>query len=157
MQSMDQSKNTELLVPLTNILDMRTPIDRFYCIRTIINIARIIATIESFLPDVLFSDNYIIKKVSLAFLPCFRGESIADRVEFLSTVYNYAKGHEGLVQVEKVTMSIWNGFHLIDDEYLHGSIIHSHNDNKASNACPKTSVSYEKLSRSILHERVCAL
>ncbi|GES88402.1 hypothetical protein RCL_jg5311.t1 [Rhizophagus clarus] len=112
--SVEAKKKPSILSPLTSELNASNLVDRFTILRTVVNIARIILTISDNIPNTLIplgkrqklghsfitflSDvvEKIILKVDLPY-----ATNLDNRVNFLKKMYDYAKGHPGLVQVEK--------------------------------------------------------
>ncbi|RIB22181.1 hypothetical protein C2G38_2174613 [Gigaspora rosea] len=102
------------LTALTNSLNASNHLDRITILRTIINIARIVLTISDDIPDTIlplgkrrnlghsfitFYADSVEKRVLKADLPY--SEDLNSRIQFLESMYQYAKGYPGLVQIEK--------------------------------------------------------
>ncbi|CAG8648267.1 20480_t:CDS:2, partial [Gigaspora rosea] len=79
------------LTALTNSLNASNHLDRITILRTIINIAR-----HSF---ITFYADSVEKRVLKAYLPY--SEDLYSRIQFLESMYQYAKSYPGLVQIEK--------------------------------------------------------
>ncbi|CAG8522299.1 29647_t:CDS:2 [Gigaspora margarita] len=102
------------LIALTNSLDANNHIDRITILRTVINIARIVLTISDDISSTIvplgkrqkrghsfitFYADSVEKRVLKADLPY--SEDLNSRIQFLESMYQYAKGYPGLVQIEK--------------------------------------------------------
>ncbi|KAF0448601.1 crinkler family protein [Gigaspora margarita] len=102
------------LTALTNSLNASNHLDRITILRTIINIARIVLTISDDIPSTIlplskrrklghsfitFYADSIEKRVLKADLPY--SEDLNSRIQFLESMYQYAKGYPGLVQIKK--------------------------------------------------------
>ncbi|RIB09447.1 hypothetical protein C2G38_2108613 [Gigaspora rosea] len=115
--AIDGSPNTNppsRLVSLSNQLDVNNRRDRVSILCIVVNIARIIRTVNNTIPEMIIplgkrlkteksmitilSDS-VEKRVSVEYLP-FAG-NLDGRINFLSGMYEYAKGHPGLVQVKE--------------------------------------------------------
>ncbi|GES74974.1 hypothetical protein RCL_jg13042.t1 [Rhizophagus clarus] len=115
--AIDGSPNTNppsRLVALSNQLDMSNRRDRVSILCVVVNIARIMRTVSNTIPEMIVplgkrlkTEKSIItiltdsveKRVSVEYLP-FAG-NVSDRIDFLSNMYEYARGHPGLVQIKE--------------------------------------------------------
>ncbi|CAG8557062.1 5318_t:CDS:2, partial [Gigaspora margarita] len=102
------------LTALTNSLNASNHLDRITILCTIINIARIVLTISDDIPSTIlplgkrrklghsfitFYANSVEKRVMKADLPY--SKDLNSRIQFLESMYQYAKGYPGLVQIKK--------------------------------------------------------
>ncbi|CAG8549826.1 27668_t:CDS:2 [Gigaspora margarita] len=102
------------LVALSNQLDINNRRDRISILCIVVNIARIMRTVSNTIPEMIvplgkrlktgksmitFLGDSVEKRVSVEYLP-FAG-NLDDRNNFLSKLYEHAKGHTGLVQVKE--------------------------------------------------------
>jgi len=124
--AIDGSEETQKrLIALTNPLNARNLLDRITILRTVVNIARIIMTINDDIPDTIiplgkrrklghsfitFYADSVEKRVLETDLPY--SEDLDSRVKFLKSMYQHAKDYTGLVQVKKGPVFV-NGFYKI--------------------------------------------
>ncbi|GES96953.1 hypothetical protein RCL_jg4089.t1 [Rhizophagus clarus] len=112
--SVEAKKKPSILFPLTGELNASNLVNRFTILRTVVNIARIILTISDNIPNtliplgkrqklghsfIMFLSNVVEKIILKVDLPY--ATNMDNQVNFLKKMYDYAKGHPGLVQVEK--------------------------------------------------------
>ncbi|CAB4419783.1 unnamed protein product [Rhizophagus irregularis] len=110
----EAKKKPSILFPLTSKLNASNLVDRITILRTVVNIARIILTISDNIPNTLiplgkrqklghsfitFLSNVVEKIILKVDFPY--ATNVDNQVNFLKKMYDYAKGHPGLVQVEK--------------------------------------------------------
>ncbi|KAF0465663.1 crinkler family protein [Gigaspora margarita] len=115
--AIDGSSNTNSpsrLIALSNQLDINTRRDRISILCIVVNIARIIRTVSNTIPAMIVPlgkrlktersmitilGDSVEKRVSVEYLPF--AENLNDRINFLSKLYEHAKGHTGLAQVKE--------------------------------------------------------
>ncbi|CAG8551218.1 3686_t:CDS:2 [Racocetra fulgida] len=98
--AIDGSPNTNLssrLVVLSNQLDVNNRQDRVSILCIVVNIARIIRTVGNTIPEMIVPlGKWLVSVEYLLFVG-----NLDDCINFLSEMYEYAKGHPGLVQVKE--------------------------------------------------------